>query len=130
MFRMYVFFFAFFVCFIIQSLHELRQFKQLVIFGYFHLKLLFKACVRYFSSNFYFHQMIALQNYEKCFLFHLKSSFRSRDIQIFVFSSSPLFFPVSHCLRIWSKKNLKIHNVISCLNKNLITHFFDILRKK
>ena len=34
------------------------------------------------------------ENYEKCFLFHLKSSFRSRDIQIFVFSGFPLLFPL------------------------------------
>ena len=33
-----------------------------------------------FSSN---------DNYEKCFLFHLKSSFRSPDIKIFVFFSLP-----------------------------------------
>ena len=70
------------------------------------------------------------KNYEKCFLFHLKSSFRSRDIQIFVFSSSPLFFPVSHCLRAWSKKNLKIYDAISCLNKNLITRFVWYLDKE
>ena len=29
------------------------------------------------------------KNYEKCFLFHLKSSFRSRDIQMFVIFSLP-----------------------------------------
>ena len=29
---------------------------------------------------------------EKCFLFHLKSSFRSRDIQIFVFFPLPFHF--------------------------------------
>ena len=33
---------------------------------------------------FLFASMIALQNDEKCFLFDLKSSFRSQDIQIFV----------------------------------------------
>ena len=32
--------------------------------------------------------MIALQK-EKCFLFHLKSSFRPRDIQIFVICPPP-----------------------------------------
>ena len=41
---------------------------------------------------FIFHQMIALQKLCKKLLFRLKSSFRSRDIHIFVFSSSPLFF--------------------------------------
>ena len=38
-------------------------------------------------------------NYEKCFLFHLRSSFHSEDIQILVFPSSPLFLPVNHCFR-------------------------------
>ena len=50
-----------------------------------HLKLV--SAIFYqifiFSSN-----DSSSKNYEKCFLFHLKSSFRSRDIQIFVF-----FFP-------------------------------------
>ena len=60
------------------------------------------------------------------FLFHLKSSFLSQDIQIFVFPSFPFFLPVSHCFRAWSawsKINLKLYDVINCLNKNLITHF-------
>ena len=44
----------------------------------------------------FFHLMIALQikNYEKCFLFDLKSSFRSQDIQFFVFLSFLLFLPI------------------------------------
>ena len=33
-----------------------------------------------------------LNNYEKCFLFHLKNYIHSRDIQIFVFLFFPLFF--------------------------------------
>ena len=68
------------------------------------------------------------KNYEKCFLFHLKSSFRSWVF--FVFSSSSLFFPVTHCFRGWSKKNLKVYDVINCLNKNLITHFVWYLEKE
>ena len=55
------------------------------------------------------------------FFFHLKSSFRSQYIKIFVFPSSPLFLPVSHCFRAWSKKDLKVYDVINCLNKSLIT---------
>ena len=51
------------------------------------------------------HQMIALlwdyENYEKCFLFQLKSSFCSLDIKMFVFLSSPPFLPVCHCFREW-----------------------------
>ena len=66
----------------------------------------------------------SFKNDEKCFLFHLKGSFCSPDIQIFVFLSSPVFFPaVSHCLRGWSKKNLKVYGVINYPSKNLRTHF-------
>ena len=39
-----------------------------------YLLKLIKACVCYF---FFFHQMTAFRNYEKCFLFHLNSSFRA-----------------------------------------------------
>ena len=70
------------------------------------------------------------KKYEKCFLFHLKSSFRSWDIQVFVFSSSPLFLPVSHCFSGWSKKNLKVYDAINCISKNLITHFVWYLKKE
>ena len=54
-----------------------------------------KACICYFS---FFHQFIALYNYEKCFLFQLNSSFlfsRYLNFCIFVF---PSFFPVSYLL--------------------------------
>ena len=66
----------------------------------------------------------------KCFLFCLKGSFHSRDIHIFVFPPSPLFLPLSHCLRAQSKINLKVYDVINRLNKNLITHFVSYLEKE
>ena len=59
--------------------------------------------------------MIAgFKNYEKHVLFHLKSSFRSRDIQIFLFSSFFLFLPVSHFFTGWSKKNRKVYDAYGC----------------
>ena len=76
------------------------------------------------------YQMIALQNYERCFLFHLNSSFRSQDIHIFVFLSPPLFLPVSHCFRAWSKVNFKVYDIISNLHMNLLTHFVWYLEKE
>ena len=81
-----------------------------------------------FSS--FFHHMIARKQLWKILFFHLKSSFRSQDIQIFVFLSSPLISPVGHCLRGWSKINLKVYGFINCLNKNLTTHFVWYLGKE
>ena len=90
----------------------------------------FKACVRYFFLNLFFTKWQSFKNYERYFLFHLKSSFHSQDIQIFLFPPSPIFLPVSHCLRAWSKINLKDSDVINCLNKNFITHFISYLEKE
>ena len=90
-----------------------------------------KACFCYFHQIFIFSPNDSPSATEKCFLFHLKRSFRSRDIQIFVFLSFPLFRRVGHCFRGWSKIiNLKIHDVINCLNKNSLTHFVSYLKKK
>ena len=84
----------------------------------------FKACVRYFLSNFYFSLNDSpSKTMKNVFIFNQKSPFRSQDILIFVLPSSPLFLPVSHCFRSWSKINFKVYDIINCLNKNLITHF-------
>ena len=87
-------------------------------------------CSLFFIKFLFFTKWQPFKSYEKCFLFHLKSSFRSRDNQIVVFLSSPLFLPGSHCFRGWSKKNLEIYDVIKYLNKNLITHFVWYLEKE
>ena len=89
-------------------------------FSYFILKLASAIFYQLFIS----HQMIAFQKLWKIFLFHLKRSFRSRNIYIFVFPSSPLFpHAVSHYFRGLSKINLKVYDVINCLNKNSQTPF-------
>ena len=68
----------------------------------------FKTCVRYISLNFYFSPNDSSSKIMKnVFLFHLKSSFRSRDIQIFVFLSSPLFSLSAIDLEVDSRKILK-----------------------
>ena len=91
----------------------------------------FKACARYFfKKKLLFTKWQSFKNYERYFLFHLKSSFRSQDIQILLFPPSPIFLPVSHCLRAWSKINLKDSDVINCLNKNFITQFVWYLEKE
>ena len=89
----------------------------------------FKACVRYFLSNFCLSTNDSpSKKYEK--IFHLKSSFCTRNIQVFVFLSSPLFLPASHCFRGWWKINLKVCDVINYLNKNVIAHFVWYLKKE
>ena len=65
---------------------------------FFSLKLL--------SAIFYqifFHQMIALYKLWKMFFILSKKPFPSRDIQAFVFLSSPLFLPVGHFFSGWSQ---------------------------
>ena len=53
------------------------------------------------------------KNDEKCFLFHVKSSFRSQDIYVFMLTSSPHFSPVSHCWKSRLKIMFKIHDVMN-----------------
>ena len=78
---------------------------------------LIKACVHYFLSKFYFSPIDS-------------PSKTTKNIHIFVFPSSPLFLPASHCFRGWSKIKLKVYNIIKCLTKKLITHFVWYLGKK
>ena len=67
---------------------------------------------------------------EKTNLKALKSSFRSRNIQFLVLSISPLFLPVSHCFVARSKTNLKVYDIINCLNENLITFHLYLEKEK
>ena len=89
-----------------------------------------KAFVRYFLSNFIFHQMIALQNLWKMFFISSKKLFSFSRHSFFFIFVFPSFFPVSHCFKGWFKKNLKGYDVINCLRKNLITHFLWYLGKE
>ena len=84
-----------------------------------------------FLSNFYFSPNDSPSKIIKnVFLFHLKSSFCSWDIQIFVFPSSPLFSPFQPLLwRLIQEKSWH-HDIINCLNKKLITHFAWYLEKE
>ena len=84
-----------------------------------------------FWQIFIFHQMIALQKLWKIIFISSKKLFLFRDIQIFVFPSFPLFLPVSViALELDPRWILKVHDVINCLNKNLIRHFVWYLGKE
>ena len=97
-------------------------------------QLTLPICLKLVSAIFHqfyiFHQMIALQKlWKKIFISSKKlfSFLRYSNFCIFIF---PYFFPVSHCFRGWFKKNLKVCDVITCLNKDLITHFVWYLEKE
>ena len=82
---------------------KLKQLSVIFIFKSYidHAKIIsdFKACVCYCHQIFIFSPIDSPSKTEKCFLFQLKSSFHSLDIQFVIFLSSPLFLPVGHCFR-------------------------------
>ena len=93
-----------------------------------HLNLKLASAI--FYQIFFSDRMIALQKLRKMFFISSKKLFlfsRYSDFCISVFSS---FSPVSHCFRGWSKINLKVYDVINCLNKNLIIHFVWYIEKE
>ena len=69
--------------------------------------LICKGCVRNFLSSFYFSPNDRTSKTMKNVLFHLKSSFRSRGIQIFAFSYSSIFSLSVIALEVDSRKFLK-----------------------
>ena len=71
-------------------------------------KLSLKSCVRYISASLFFKsKRKQLSNYEKCFLLHFKSFFRSRENQILEFYI------------------FKFHDVIKCLRIKQEIHFTE-----
>ena len=91
----------------------------------------FKACVCYFFDKFlFFTKWQPFKNYEKRFLFNLKSSFRFEIFKFLYFRLS-LFFSLSAiALELDPRWILKVYDAINCLHKNLITHFVWYLGKE
>ena len=103
--------------------------KKFMISPYSPIPYWFKLVSTIFYQIFIFHQLIALQNWKMFFILSKKLFLFLRYL-IFCIFVLPLFFPVSHCFRDWSKKNLKIHDFINCLNKKLIANFVWYLEKE
>ena len=101
--------------------------QKLIIGPQKHLKL--KLVCAIFYQIFFFHQMIALQKLWKMFFISSKKLFLFSKYSSSCISAFPLFFPVSHCFRGCSKKNLKVYDIINCLNKNFLTQFVWYLEK-
>ena len=117
-----------------------------------------KACVCYFLLNFWFQPNDSpWKNYEKCSLFHIKSSFRSWDFFFFQFlfytigniwfisyfccccsvtTRKPLFILCSniypHQLRLFTNKNLHCHqkNNVSYCGQNSTTDYKGMQSQK
>ena len=113
----------FIVSYFLKDYHLVKN-KNLIKIAYTS----FKVCARYFLTNFHFSPNGSVSKTMKdAFYFILKILF---VIEIFKFLNSLLFLPVSHCFRGWSKINIKVYDVINCLNKNLLTHFAWYLAKE
>ena len=83
--------------------------------------LIIMACVHYFLSNFYFSPNDSpSENMKNAFYFSKKFFSFSRYSN---FCISAFFLSVSHCFRGWWKINVKLCDIINCVNKNFVTHF-------
>ena len=94
-----------------------------------HILVCLKLVSTIFYQIFIFHQVIALQELWKRSFISSKKLFPFSRYSSFCRFVFPLFSPVSHCFRGWSKKNFNVYVVTNCLNKNLITHFVWYLEK-
>ena len=98
---------------------------------YFCMAWYLKLVSDIFTRFLFFHWMIALQELWKMLFISSKKLFSFSRYSNVCISVLPFFFlPVGHCFRGWSKINLKVHDVINCLNKNSITHFVWYLGKE
>ena len=76
-----------------------------------------------FIKSLFFHQMIALQKLWKMLFISSKKLFLFSRYSFFCISVLPSFSTYRSLLWKVIKINLKVHDVISCLNKNSISHF-------
>ena len=74
-----------------------------------------------FCKIFISHQLIAFQKLWKMFFISSKKLFLFSRYSDFSISVFPSYFPVQPLLQRLIKVNLKVYDVINCLNKNLIT---------
>ena len=86
-----------------------------------HLLFDFKACVHYFLANFYFSPKDSPSKAMKNVFYFIKKALCSEDIYF------PFFFYLSAIALAWSKINLKVYDVISCLNKYILNSTFCLI---
>ena len=89
--------------------------------------IVIKTWVRYFLKIFSLSPNVSPSKTMKDVFISSKKLFSfSRYLNFCIF---PLFLPVSHCVRAWSKINLEVYDIINCLNNNLI-HLVWYLEKE
>ena len=119
--------------------HQEYLFHRRFITNYFcpvniakFLSKVFKTFACYFLTNFYFSPNDSPSKTMKdVSYFILKSLFVLR-YSIFGISIFLFFIPVTYCFTAWSKINIKVDDVMNCLNKDLKKkHFvyFEIWKK-
>ena len=110
-------------CHILFCVVYMTDMPSTVTYHKFFMYVKLKLASAIFYQIFIFHQLRALQKLWKMFISskNLFSFLRYPNFCIFAF---PSFFPG------WFKKNLKVYDVINCLNKNLVTHFVWYLDKE
>ena len=86
-------------------------------------KLFLKLVSIIFYQFLFLHQMIALWKLWKMLFISSKKLFSFLRYSNFCISLFLSFSPCQPCFKRWSKINLKIYDIINCLNKNLITDF-------
>ena len=82
-------------------------------------------CLLFFNKCLFFTKWKLFKNYKRCFFISSKKLFFFSRYSKFCISIFPSFSPcqrIRACFRAWSKINLKVYDIIKCLNKNLITH--------
>ena len=94
--------------------------------GAYFLKLVSAIFYRTFIS----YQMIALQKLCKILFISYKKLFSLSRFSYFCISTFTSFSPSQPLLQRGWKINLKVCDVINCLNKNSITHFVCYLKKE
>ena len=99
---------------------------------YYHLLV---WCLKLVSTIFYqvivSHQIILFLTLQKLWkMFFISSKNLFSFLRCSNYLSSPLFIPVRHCFRGWLKINLKVCDVINCLNINNTFCLISWKRKK
>ena len=99
------------------------------VYRNFKEDLRFKAYNCYFLKNYFLPNDSPSKTMKDVF-FSSKKLFLLSRYSNFTISFFPSFSLCKPCFRAWSKIHLKVYAVISCLNKNLVTHFVWYLQNE